>query len=179
MNRHYSAAQYAAWVKEARAAIPGLAVTTDVIAGLPGETPEEHAASVAFCAQAQFARTHVFTYSARPGTPAAAMPDQVPIPERRERAEQLKAVGRSSAEAFRRRFVGQVLSVVVERRPARGPGVEGWWTGLTDNYLRVYLTSPCELGNTVCAVRLVEPLGGGLRGELCEVKPAGHGPARA
>jgi threonylcarbamoyladenosine tRNA methylthiotransferase MtaB len=166
MGRRYTTAQYADWAAQARAAIPGLALTTDVIAGLPGETPDEHAESAAFCAQTQFARTHVFTYSPRPGTPAAEMPDQVPLEARRARARQLKQIGRLSADAFRRRFVGQTLSAVVERRRARGPGVEGWWTGWTDNYLRIYLPSPRALGNTLCAVRLCEPLAGGLRAEL-------------
>jgi threonylcarbamoyladenosine tRNA methylthiotransferase MtaB len=168
MNRRYTTAQYADWVARARAAIPGLAVTTDLIAGLPGERPGEHAASAAFCEELKFARTHVFTYSARPGTPAAEMPDQVPLAERRARAEQLKAIGRRSAAAFRHAFLGQSLPVVVERRRARGPGVEGCWTGLTDNYIRVYLDSPLELGNTLCSVRLCEPLGRGVRGEWVE-----------
>jgi threonylcarbamoyladenosine tRNA methylthiotransferase MtaB len=168
MGRHYTTAQYAAWVAQARAAIPGLAVTTDVIAGLPGETADEHAASAAFCAQTAFARTHVFSYSARPGTPAAGMPDQVPPRVRRARADELKAIGRRSAAAFARSFAGQTLEVVVEKRRARGPGVEGWWTGLTDNYLRVYLESARALSNTRRAVRLCEPLAGGLRGELVE-----------
>jgi threonylcarbamoyladenosine tRNA methylthiotransferase MtaB len=114
----------------------------------------------------QFARTHVFAYSARPDTPAAEMPDQVPVRERQVRADELKAIGRRSAEGFLRSFVGQGLDVVVEKRRARRPGVEGWWTGLTDNYLRVYLQSPRALGNTLCAVRLCEPLAGGLRAEL-------------
>jgi len=168
MNRQYDTARYAAWLAEARTAIPGLAVTTDVIAGLPGETSEEHAASAAFCERMRFARMHVFTYSKRPGTPAAEMPAQVPAPERRARAEQLKAIGRESTGAFRRRFLGQTLSVVVEKRRARRQGVEGWWTGLTDNYLRVYFQSSRELGNTVCAVRLEELLAGGARGALVE-----------
>jgi threonylcarbamoyladenosine tRNA methylthiotransferase MtaB len=156
-------------VTQARAAIPGLAVTTDVIAGLPGETPDEHAQSVAFCAQTLFARTHVFTYSERPGTPAAEMPDPVPLHERRARADQLKAIGRRSALAFRRQFLGQTLAVVVEKRRARGPGVEGWWTGLTDNYLRVYFQSSEALGNALCAVRLLEPRAGGVRGSMAKL----------
>jgi threonylcarbamoyladenosine tRNA methylthiotransferase MtaB len=169
MNRHYTTAQYAAWVAQARARIPGVAVTTDVIAGLPGETPDRHAASAAFCERIGFARLHVFTYSKQPGTPAAEMPDQVPLPERRARAAELKAIGRRSAAAFREQFVGQTLQVVVEKRRARRAGVEGWWTGLTDNYVRVYLRSAHELGNRVCAVRLCEPLAGGLRGEWVDL----------
>jgi threonylcarbamoyladenosine tRNA methylthiotransferase MtaB len=168
MNRRYTTAQYADWAAQARAAIPGLALTTDVIAGLPGETPDEHATSAAFCRQTQFARTHVFTYSPRPGTPAAEMPGQVPLETRRARARALKEIGRQSADVFRRRFVGQTLHALIERRRARAPGVQGWWTGWTDNYLRVYLQSARALGNTLCAVRLGEPLAGGLRAELLE-----------
>lgn len=164
MNRGYTAAQYAAWAAQARTAIPGLALTTDVIAGLPGETPNDHAASVAFCEQIRFARLHVFAYSARPCTPAAEMPDQVPIQERRARAAELRQVGRRSAKAFRRQLVGLTLPVLIER--GRSGGADGRWTGLTDNYVRVYLRSPRELGNTVCLVRLCEPQGRGLRGEL-------------
>jgi len=166
MNRQYTIAQYADWVAQARAVIPGLAVTTDVIAGLPGEMPDDHATSAAFCERMGFARTHVFTYSPRPGTPAASMPDQVPLRERRARADQLKSIGRRNAVAFRRQHIGRTMAVVLEKHRARGPGVKGWWTGLTDNYMRVYVQSPRGLGNTLCTVRLVELWTGGLLGEL-------------
>jgi threonylcarbamoyladenosine tRNA methylthiotransferase MtaB len=164
MNRRYTTAQYAGWVDQARAAIPGLAVTTDVIAGLPGETAQEHRASLSFCERMHFARTHVFTYSARPGTPAAEMDNQVPSSDRHSRATEHREVGRRSAFAYRRRFLGHTLPVLLEWRRAR----DGRWVGWTDNYLRVYVQSSRGLGNTLCQVCLCELEDRGVRGELAE-----------
>lgn len=160
MNRHYTAAQFADLVARARAAIPGLAVTTDLIAGLPGESEAEFAQSLAFVEQMGFARAHVFPFSPRPGTPAASMPDQVDPHVRRERAQQMTQVARRSSEAFRRQFIGQVLPVLWEDRRA-----DGRWSGLTDNYIRVVAESEQALSNTICSVRLLALDGGGMRGE--------------
>ena len=74
MNRRYTVAQFSELVHSARAAIPDLAVTTDVIAGFPGEDEQEFATSAAFVASMGFARVHVFPFSARPGTAAASTP---------------------------------------------------------------------------------------------------------
>ncbi|MBL7202631.1 MAG: tRNA (N(6)-L-threonylcarbamoyladenosine(37)-C(2))-methylthiotransferase MtaB [Anaerolineae bacterium] len=159
MNRHYSAAEFARLVTQARDAIPGLAVTTDLIAGFPGETEEEHGASAAFVEGLAFARAHVFAYSERPGTPAADMPDPVDPPVRQRRARELREIARRSGEAFRRGFVGQTLAVLWE---ARGP--DGRWSGLTDHYVRVYADSDEDLANALRLTRLTALEPGGLSG---------------
>ncbi|MBN1640700.1 MAG: tRNA (N(6)-L-threonylcarbamoyladenosine(37)-C(2))-methylthiotransferase MtaB [Anaerolineae bacterium] len=144
MNRSYEAAEYAALVQQARAAIPDLALTTDVIAGFPGETEDEFAESAAFVERLAFARLHVFAYSPRPGTPAAEMPDQVDPQIARARAAELRAIGLRSGEAFRRQFLGRSLPVLWETRAP-----DGRWSGLTDNYIRVYAPCDADLANTV------------------------------
>lgn len=160
MNRHYTTAQFAALVARARAAIPGLAVTTDLIAGLPGESEVEFAQSLAFVERLGFARAHVFTFSPRPGTPAASMPDQVDPRVRRDRAQQMTQMARRSSEAFRQQFIGRVLPVLWEDRRA-----DGRWSGLTDNYIRVVAESEQALSNTICSVRLLALDDGAMQGE--------------
>ena len=159
MNRHYTTAQYASWADRARASIPGLALTTDVIVGFPGETENEHAASMAFVERIAFARLHVFSYSARPGTPAAAMPDPVALDIRQQRAAQMREIGRRSGEAFRRQFLGYTLPVLWEIRRSRGR-----CSGLTDNYIRVFTSPDRDLANVLCPTHLVALEPGGMRG---------------
>jgi threonylcarbamoyladenosine tRNA methylthiotransferase MtaB len=186
MNRRYTTAQYAGWVAQARAAIPGLALTTDVIAGFPGETESEFSASVAFIEQMQFARVHTFSYSPRPGTLAAEMPDQVDLEVRQQRALQIREIGRRSGESFRRQFLGCTLPVLWEIghdgnrqiKPAMGLRLErsversvesnNRWSGLTDNYVRVYTKSERDLANALCPARLCALEADGIRGEVLE-----------
>jgi threonylcarbamoyladenosine tRNA methylthiotransferase MtaB len=179
MRRRYTADEYAAWVAEAREAIPGLALTTDVVAGFPGETPEDHAASAAFVERMRFARVHVFAYSARPGTLAAEMPDQVELEVRRQRAADIREIARQSREAFHRQFLGRTLDVLWEmgRSEARS-GARRRWPGLTDNYIRVYTDSERNLANTLCPTRLVALEKGGVRGEIQATGQAGASCAR-
>jgi threonylcarbamoyladenosine tRNA methylthiotransferase MtaB len=164
MARRYTTADYAALVSAARAAIPGLAVTTDVIVGFPGETGAEFAESLATVQEMGFARVHVFPYSLRPGTPAAVLPDQVPPQVRAERARAMRDVAAASSRAFQRQFVGRTVEVLWESSRA-GPG-DPIWSGLTDNYLRVRAASPQDLANRFMPVRLVTLAGDGLRGEI-------------
>ncbi|MGQ9599268.1 MAG: tRNA (N(6)-L-threonylcarbamoyladenosine(37)-C(2))-methylthiotransferase MtaB [Anaerolineae bacterium] len=164
MARRYTAAEFAAWVSAARAAIPGLAVTTDVIVGFPGETEEEFAESLQFVEALGFARVHVFPYSPRPGTPAAEMPHQVPASVKAERARVLHTVAVATARAFARQFVGQTVQVLWESASLTPAGL--LWKGLTDNYLRVFAVHPAALKNTFTPVRLVAVTETGLQGEI-------------
>ncbi len=164
MARRYTTAEFAALMRAARATIPDLAVTTDVIAGFPGETEQEFAESLAFVQAMEFARVHVFPYSLRPGTPAARMPGQAPSPVKVERARAMRAVAASSDQAFRRQFIGRTMKVLWEssRLGEAGPV----WNGLTDNYLRVHATSAANLANRQTPTRLLSLTQGGLRGEI-------------
>ncbi len=165
MERRYTTAQFADLVARAREAVPDIALTTDVIVGFPGESEREFAISAGFVRAMGFARVHVFPYSPRPGTPAATMPDQVPPPVRRQRAQQMREIARRSADAFRRRFLGHTLSVLWETRRA-----DGLWSGLSDNYLRFLTRSEENLHNTIRPALAVEVKADGLRGELLPVE---------
>src|SRR5579859_6458 len=132
MHRKYRPRHYAGRVLKARRLMPDAAIGADVMAGFPGETDAEFEESCAFIESLPFTYLHVFTYSERPGTPAADAPDQVPVHIRHERARALRELAAKKNLEFRRRMIGRKLSVVtlVEPRAA-----------LSDNYLTVELAS--------------------------------------
>jgi threonylcarbamoyladenosine tRNA methylthiotransferase MtaB len=157
MRRPYTAARFAALVDDIRSRIAGAAITTDVIVGFPGETDDEYEASRAFVATMGFARVHVFNYSTRPGTEAAAMPDQVRPDRKRERMGRMLETATAAEEAFQRAHLGEVGRVLWEGRRA------GRWLGTTDNYLRVSTDGEREnLRGTVTEARLIRVEQGGL-----------------
>ena len=164
MARQYTTAQFQRWVTAARAAIPDLAVTTDLIVGFPGETDGEFEESLAFVQKIGFSRAHVFPYSIRPGTPAAQMPGQVPSQIKAERSRALRGVASASQRAFSQSFVGRTMDVLWESDREGDKGAE--WSGLTDNYLRVHTRSPANLANRLLSTRLVAITGNDLLGEV-------------
>ncbi len=164
MARRYTTAEFDEWVATARAAIPGLAVTTDLIVGFPGETDDEFTESLAFVQKIGFSRVHVFPYSLRPGTAAARMPGQVPAQLRAQRARAMRDVAAAGQRAFNQRFVGQTLMVLWESHREGHDSIV--WSGLTDNYLRVTTRSSADLTNRLLSTRLVGLTGGGLLGEV-------------
>ncbi len=161
MRRRYSIAQYAEALARIRVAVPDVAVTTDVMAGFPGESDAEFAESLAFCRQAGFAGMHVFPYSRRPGTTASLLPGHLPSLEVRARVALLLQEAERSARDFRGRFVGRMLPALWEQRVSR-PNGRAAWEGLTDNYLRVRVETDADLGGRVTAVRLVRDEGDAL-----------------
>lgn len=161
MGRRITTAAFAHLVKAARAAIPDLAVTTDVITGFPGEDDADFRAGYDFIASLEFARLHVFPYSPRPGTPAARLPDQVPDGARRARAQLIRNLGAEHAARFRQRFVGREMTVLWEQRQS-----DGLWVGLTDNYLRVVTREEGDLHNRLLPARLLAVHNGHLVGEI-------------
>jgi threonylcarbamoyladenosine tRNA methylthiotransferase MtaB len=173
MGRHYTTAEFAALVAAARAAIPDLALTSDVIAGFPGETEADFERSLAFVRQMALARLHVFPYSPRPGTPAARMPEQVPPQVRAERARRLRQAAAEGSQAFRGRFVGRYVKVLWESSRLGGEGPV--WSGLTDHYLRVKAAGAVgqDLGNTFGRVRIEGLSRGGLWGVMEDQKSGG------
>ncbi len=131
MRRPYDSELFAGLVAEIRSAVPGVALTTDVIVGFPGESDAEFEASLAFCGRIGFARLHAFPFSARPGTAAATMPGQLPHQVKRERMAALLEVARHGQRRFERRQIGCRTEALWERRR------NGRWQGTTDNYLHV------------------------------------------
>jgi threonylcarbamoyladenosine tRNA methylthiotransferase MtaB len=168
MGRRYTTAHFAALVESARAAIAGLAVTSDVIVGFPGETEADFNESLDFVRQMRLALMHVFPYSPRAGTPAAQMPNAVPAKLKAARAKRMRDIADDSSQAFRRRFVGRDVEVLWESCRLVGAGTV--WRGLTDHYLRVEAPAPPgqTLGNRFGRVRIEGVTRQGLRGKMGE-----------
>ncbi len=153
MARKTTPDSFRALVEAARQVMPDVAITTDVIAGFPGETDPEFMKSLEFVEQTGFAGGHAFTYSPRPGTSAARMPDQVPPPVRKQRNAMYRAAFERSAQAYRQRFIGQQTSVLWESMTQVDDS--GWeMAGLTGNYLRVEARAAGPLWNEVSQVML-------------------------
>jgi threonylcarbamoyladenosine tRNA methylthiotransferase MtaB len=164
MARRTSQAAFRALITAARSAIPDLAISTDVIAGFPGETGDEFEISYNFVREMDFMKLHVFRYSPRAGTAAARMPGQVPDDVKKARSARLLALSDEGAQRFRRRFVGREMAVLWEQ--VTGASEAGFYnSGLTDNYIRVDMTAPAALTNTISAVRLAAVTERGLLAE--------------
>ena len=131
MNRHYTADEYRAVAAAVRERFPKASLTTDMMVGFPGETKEEHLASLAFAREMGFAKIHAFAYSPRPGTRAAAMPGQVSPEEKRRRCAELIAVAGELRQTALQKMVGQEEFVLFEERGTHGH------TGYTPNYTPV------------------------------------------
>ena len=168
MRRRYNGERYRRVVDEARRALPGVALTSDVIAGFPGETDAEHLETEIFLRSIGFAGLHVFKYSPRSGTPAAEMDGQVSPGVKQERSDRLMALAGEMSEEYRRRFLGTTLEVLWEEEispgQARGLGLPGGWTGLSDNYVRVYAGGGGALGGSISGARAERLAGDGVVG---------------
>jgi threonylcarbamoyladenosine tRNA methylthiotransferase MtaB len=160
MRRRYTVEQYMAALDLIRERIPDIAVTTDVIAGFPGENESDFEQTLALCREAGFAAIHAFPYSRRPHTGAALMDGHMAPATRRSRLERLLDVARESSVTFRRRFLGRTFDVVWEQERA------GRWQGLTPNYIRVYTFADCDLTNRVLPARLLRIEGDDTIGKL-------------
>ncbi|MDE2786797.1 MAG: tRNA (N(6)-L-threonylcarbamoyladenosine(37)-C(2))-methylthiotransferase MtaB [Chloroflexota bacterium] len=167
MRRRYDTDTFRRAVDTIRERVPNAGVTTDVIAGFPGETERDHAVGLCLVREIKFADAHVFPYSQRPGTSAFHMRDHVPPPDKRRRAAELTAAAAVGFQEFRVRMQGQVRPVLWETAKPLDSGTM-LWSGLTDNYVRVSAPGGRELGNTITAARLGELTGKTLRATVAE-----------
>lgn len=122
-----------------RELIPGLTLTTDVMVGFPGESERAFSNTLAVVEELAFRKLHVFRFSARPGTPAAALPGQVAPELKRERSERLRVLGDRLRREWHRGRVGETVEVLVEES---GGGSPPWLSGVTGDYLRVRTAGP-------------------------------------
>ncbi len=144
MGRGYTVGQFEDVIDAARAALPDLAVTTDVIVGFPGETDADAQATIDACERIGFAKLHVFRYSKRAGTRAAGMADQVDARVAEKRAAALRGAGETLRHGFIERSLGSTSDLLVERV------VGGEATGTTGQYLKVHVDADgLELGQIV------------------------------
>jgi threonylcarbamoyladenosine tRNA methylthiotransferase MtaB len=151
MHRKYRPHHYEQRIRKARAWMPDAAIGADVMAGFPGETDAEFEESRAFIESLPFTYLHVFTYSERPGTPAAECADQVPMEVRKDRNRILRELGARKNLEFRRSMIGRNLSVVTLAEGA-----------LSDNFLKVGLATP-RPPNQLADVKIGSLSANGLR----------------
>ena len=147
MRRRYTAAEFLHAVHRIKRAVPGVAVTADVIVGFPGETDEDFRQTLDTCRAAELASVHVFPYSIRDGTSAAYFDDQIDPRIKSQRVRLLSETADRMAREFRKSFIGDTRPVLWERTTPSDGGVA--WTGLTDNYLRVRTTATADLANRI------------------------------
>jgi len=179
MNRRYTVAEFLDRLDRVRARVPEPSFTTDVLAGFPGETEAQFENTLHVCRRAEFSRLHVFSYSPRPGTAAAALRPRVPSREIARRVKRAEGLGAELARTYRERFVGRTLHPLVEHRRDRATGL---LCGYTERYVRVLVEGPDALMGRIVAVRAAGLPGGTLRGEALEKPPASRcagGAARA
>lgn len=162
MRRQYTTDDFARIVSLIRSRIPGVALSTDVIVGFPGENDEEFWQSYEFCQRIGFSRMHIFPFSHRPGTAASEMPGKTDEKIKRRRVGIMLELALQSRHNFLTKSVGKLCRVLVEQKTG------DYWSGLTDNYLRVYFMSGTgeDLTNRIVAVNTAGLFKDGLSGEI-------------
>ena len=160
MKRRYTRAEFADFMHQAFAEIADLCFGTDIIVGYPGETEAHFDDSLAFVESLPFSYYHVFSYSDRDHAKSRDFADHVPKGEIRRRSRALRALSDRKRDTFMRQYLGSTREVLIEQSK------NGFWTGLTDNFIRVRLSSDRELRNEIVPLRLVEVDGAMMVGEL-------------
>ncbi len=159
MNRHYRLAEFKHLIEELRRRIPGLAVTTDLIVGFPGETEALFEETLETLRELRFSGIHVFPYSQRTGTPAATYPDQVPMQVKKERVHRVEELEKEIARKYRESFLGKTVRVLAEEEK------NGRFEGLSDEYIRVAMDGEARRGE-LCEVKITEVTEDGLIGKI-------------
>ncbi len=151
MNRPYTTNNYRKTIEQVRRRVPDIGITTDVIVGFPGETERAFDNTRLLVEEIGFSRLHVFRYSARPKTPAASLPGQVPPATRKSRSEALIELGLAGMRGFAASLMGKSAQVLVEKYL---PG-SNQLVGFTDNYVETRFTGDPSLRGQIVTVRIV------------------------
>jgi threonylcarbamoyladenosine tRNA methylthiotransferase MtaB len=163
MRRRYQVAHFEEAVRIIRTAIPAAAITTDIIVGFPGETENDFQQTLDVCRRIGFSRIHQFPYSPRPGTVAAQMESAVTPKERSDRLNRIKRLAEESNYAFTQAHIGHILPVLWEQQHDRDT-----WSGLTPDYLRVYVESEENITNRILSANIKTIYKDGVRGSLID-----------
>jgi tRNA-2-methylthio-N6-dimethylallyladenosine synthase len=161
MKRGYTTLEYKQRVRELRAVRPDIAISTDIIVGFPGESERDFEATLKLVAEVGFDQSFCFLYSRRPGTPAAALPDEVPLEAKQQRLKRLQAQLDAQALVISRAMVGSVQRVLVERAAKKG---HGELAGRTENNRWVNFPGPASLLHSFIDVLVTEARPHSLRG---------------
>jgi len=158
MRRRYSTERFRNIIHRLRETFPHAGVSTDVIAGFPGEDEDDHRRTMEFCREMEFSHLHVFPFSPRRRTLAARLPRRVPEETKKRRVRELLELGAELSRSFRQKHVGRTVSVLVEGER------EGWLEGLSAEGLRVHFRNR---GTEGTETKTVKP------GEIVEVRVLG------
>jgi tRNA-2-methylthio-N6-dimethylallyladenosine synthase len=163
MKRGHTALEYKSKIRKLRKVRPELSISSDFIVGFPGETESDFAATLALIEEIGFDQSFSFIYSRRPGTPAAEMPDDVPLAVKQQRLSLLQHRINQNAQAVSRRMVGRLQRVLVERPARKDPNQ---LAGRTENNRVVNFGAPPELIGEFVDIHITEALPNSLRGTL-------------
>ncbi|WP_026569901.1 MULTISPECIES: tRNA (N(6)-L-threonylcarbamoyladenosine(37)-C(2))-methylthiotransferase MtaB [Sediminibacillus] len=155
MRRKYSADFYRGKIEKIKRALPGLAITSDVIVGFPGETEEEFQETYDFIREIGYSELHVFPFSKRTGTPAARMTDQVEDDVKNERVRRLIELSDQQAKEYASQYEGEVLEVIPEERFDEEAG-DNIFVGYTDNYLKVKFEASDDMIGKIVRVKITK-----------------------
>ena len=167
MARRYNSERYHKIVTTAKQRVPGIAISTDIITGFPGESDSDFEQTYQLASELQFAKAHIFRFSPRQGTAAARMQGQVKEEIKKARSERLLALNDLDVQRFRQQFLGETVQVLLESYK------HGRWEGLTDNYLRVEVdgladSTNQDWQNTLVSARLIQLVDDGVLGVTVE-----------
>lgn len=167
MARRYNSERYRTIVTTAKRLVPGIAISTDIITGFPGESDSDFEQTYQLAVEMQFAKAHIFRFSPRQGTAAARMQGQIKDEIKKVRSERLLTLNDQDVRRFRQQFLGEKVEVLLESYKY------GRWEGLTDNYLRVEVDGLTDHANqnwqnTLVKARLKELVDDGVLGVVVE-----------
>lgn len=162
MNRHYNSEEYENLVKKLRSVFPEASITTDIIAGFPGETQEEFVTTLKFVEKIKFEKVHVFPYSRREGTRAASLPDHLSNTEKSHRASVLSEVCSKIRTEYFKSLINKTFSVLFEAPK------NGYQCGYTKNYTPVKVKSDRPLTGRILNIRIIDTENDYCIGELTD-----------
>jgi tRNA-2-methylthio-N6-dimethylallyladenosine synthase len=169
MKRKHTALEYKSIIRRLRAARPGISISSDFIVGFPGETAEDHAQTMALIDEIGFDHSFSFVYSRRPGTPAADLPDDVPLAVKKQRLAELQRRISDMAAQISDSMVGTVQRILVDRVSRKRTDQV---SGRTENNRVVNFDAGPDLIGQFVDVRITEALPNSLRAELLEPRGA-------
>lgn len=175
MKRGHTVLEYKARIRKLRRLRPGISISSDFIVGFPGETDQDFRQTMDLIAEVGFDQSFSFIYSRRPGTPAANMPDEVPLEIKKDRLQILQTRIIQNADVISRGMVGSVQVVLVEGRSRKDPGE---LCGRTENNRVVNFSGPVSLTGSFVKLRITAALSNSLRGELSSAPAVVHSEPR-
>lgn len=158
MNRYYTSADYLSLFKRLKTAVPGIAISTDILVGFPQETEEQFQNTLALIKKLSPVRTHIFPYSERKRTPAASYDGKINANIIAQRITRIRKIAQESSISYKKSFLNKKIKVLIEERAKDTPH---FWQGYSDNYIRVRVKSGANLRNQLALVKLQRITKGG------------------